>query len=100
MEHYLKLEDLDFGMASPERYEAALSSAGFIDINLRNRNRWYAKEARRELADLSGEKRSDYESLTSEEYIKYPIDTWSAMIKVIDTGEHCPHHFNAQKPFN
>ena len=100
MKNYLKLEDLDFGMASPGRYEAALRSAGFININLKNRNKWYAKEARRELADLSGAKRSDYESLTSKEYIKYSIDTWTAMIKVIDTGEHCPHHFNAQKPFD
>ena len=100
MKNYLKLEDLDFGMASPGRYEAALRSAGFINITLKNRNKWYAKEARRELADLSGAKRSDYESLTSKEYIKYSIDTWTAMIKVIDTGEHCPHHFNAQKPFD
>ena len=71
MKNYLKLEDLDFGMASPSRYEAALNSAGFININLRNRNKWYAKEARRELADLSGAKRSNYENLTSKEYSLY-----------------------------
>ena len=100
MKKYLKLEDLDFGMASPDRYKAALRSAGFNNINLRNRNKWYAKEARRELDDLSGIKRSDYEKLTSVEYIEYSIATWTAMIKVIDTGEHCPHHFSAQKPIN
>ena len=98
MKAYLKLEDLDFGMASPKRYENALKVAGFININLKNRNYWYAKQARKELEDLSGVRRHDYEKLTSKEYIIYSIDTWRAMIKVIDTGEHCPHHFNAQKP--
>lgn len=98
MKKYLKLEDLDFGMASPKKYQAALKVAGFANIKLKNRNKWYSVEARRELEDLSGKKRRDYEKLTSEEYIAYSIDTWKAMIKVIDTGEHCPHHFSAQKP--
>jgi len=98
MKKYLKLEDLDFGMASPARYENALRAAGFVDIKLKSRNQWYAKQARMELSDLSGVKRSNYEKITSKEYIDYSIDTWKAMIKVIDTGEHCPHHFSAQKP--
>ena len=46
----------------------------------------------------SGMSFSEYEKLTSKEYIEYSIDTWQAMIKVIDSGEHCPHHFSAQKP--
>ena len=98
MKAYLKLEDLDFGMASPARYNRALEAAGFVNIKFKSRNHWYAKQARIELKDLSGVKRSDYEKLASRQYIDYSIETWKAMIKVIDTGEHSPHHFSAQKP--
>jgi phosphoethanolamine N-methyltransferase len=28
------------------------------------------------------------------------IETWNAMIAVLETGEHCPHHIKCKKPFN
>jgi SAM-dependent methyltransferase len=52
MKEYLASEDLDFGMASPATYEAALQTAGFTSIVLTNRNPWYREQARRELALL------------------------------------------------
>ena len=100
MKHYLELEDLGFGMASPLRYEKALKNCGFNSIEVQNRNSWYRNEARRELDILSGSDRKSYEKLTSEEFIKTQIMTWKAMITVLDTGEHCPHHFKAIKPNN
>jgi phosphoethanolamine N-methyltransferase len=39
MAHYIRLEDLDFAMASPARYRRALAAAGFTGIRLVNRNR-------------------------------------------------------------
>ena len=54
MEAYLRSEDLDFGMASPARYRAALKRAGFEDIRLTNRNAWYRGQAQDELARLEG----------------------------------------------
>ncbi len=98
MKHYLELEDLGFGMASPYRYEGALKNCGFDSIEVRNRNSWYRNEARRELGILSGSDRKSYEKLTSKDFIANQILTWKAMIKVLDTGEHCPHHFRALKP--
>ena len=41
MADYIAREDLDFGMASPERYRRALEAAGFVDVSLTNRNPWY-----------------------------------------------------------
>ena len=45
MADYIAAEGLDFAMASPERYERALKAAGFQDVVLTNRNRWYREEA-------------------------------------------------------
>lgn len=98
MAHYLACEDLDFGMASPARYRAALEAAGFTDIRLTDRNPWYREEARRELARLQGPERASFESHLGAEEIARQIRTWSAMIPVLDSGEHCPHHLRATKP--
>ena len=98
MKYYLDLEDLGFGMASPIVYEKSLRKSGFTSIEVRNRNSWYTNEARRELDILSGSDRRSYEKLTSQEFINRQILTWKAMIKVLETGEHCPHHFRAIKP--
>ena len=38
-----------FGMASPQRYEAAMRGAGFVDVRTVNRNPWYREVARGEL---------------------------------------------------
>ena len=98
MEHYLACEDLDFGMASPARYRAALEAAGFADVRLVDRNPWYRLEARRELAVLTGPERARLELLVGAEEIARQVRTWSAMLPVLDSGEHCPHHLRARKP--
>lgn len=98
MAAYIAMEDLDFEMASPARYEKALADAGFRNIALTNRNAWYLALAREELASFSGAKRSDWEQAHGADLIASSIETWSAMITVLETGEHCPHHLLAQKP--
>ena len=98
MLHYLKLEDLGFDMASPLRYQAALQNAGFKDIIFNNRNKWYLEQARKEMLILSDKKRTEFEAISSKKYMDLTIKTWQAMIKVLETGEHCPHHIYCRKP--
>jgi phosphoethanolamine N-methyltransferase len=98
MADYIAKEDLDFGMASPARYRAALEGAGFVEVALTNRNPWYREVARKELALLQGAGRAKFEELCGAEEIARQIETWSAMVVVLDSGEHCPHHFRARKP--
>lgn len=98
MAHYLKLEDLDFGMASPGRYERALQAAGFEHVTLVNRNAWYLETAKGELERLQSSDRAKFEAAIGAEEVGKQIETWKAMIPVIGTGEHCPHHFRARKP--
>ena len=98
MATYIALEDLDFAMASPTRYQRALEAAGFTDITLRNRNPWYAEIAETELARLKGPERSILEAAHGADLIASSIETWTAMITVLKSGEHCPHHLRARKP--
>ena len=98
MADYLRKENLDFGMASPATYRAALEAAGFVDIALDDRHRWYFGVAQQELARLTGPERPRFEELATRQEIADQIETWTAMLVVLETGEHCPHHFRARKP--
>lgn len=98
MAHYIKLEDLDFAMASPARYARALEAAGFADIRLVNRNGWYREQARAELERMTGRERAEFERLLGAEAVARQIRTWTAMLPVLESGEHCPHHLRGRKP--
>ena len=98
MAHYIECEGLDFAMASPARYEKALKAAGFEEVRLTNRNPWYREVARDELATLQGPKRAELEKAYGVDFIAEQVATWTAMVEVLETGEHCPHHLRGRKP--
>ena len=54
MKEYIASEGLDFGMASPDRYRAAMEQAGFTDIAVTSRNGWYRQTARKEHEAMKG----------------------------------------------
>lgn len=98
MTHYLRMEDLEFAMASPGRYRAAMEAAGFADVELVNRNPWYAEVARTELAELTGPNAAAWKARHAPDFIDHQIALWTAMVPVLATGEHCPHHIKGRKP--
>lgn len=98
MEAYVAAEDLGFAMGSPERYVEAMTGAGFTDVRVVSRNRWYLDRARAELADLKGQRNAEFVAACGKEYIDYQINTWTLMVQVLETGEHCPSHLFATKP--
>lgn len=98
MKTYIAYEDLDFAMASPARYQRALETAGFVDVSLRNRNRWYREIALEELRWLEGPDRAGFEQRHGQDFIAKSIRTWHAMNVVLKSGEHCPHHLRGQRP--
>ena len=97
MADYVKAEGLDFAMASPLTYEAAMQKAGFSNIELVNRNQWYAKVAAEELKWLMGANRSGLSLRHGKDFIDEQIDIWTKLVDVLELGEHCPHHIRAQK---
>lgn len=98
MAAYLEAEGLSFGMASQKRYATAMERAGFRDIELENRNPWYRDVAREELDRLKGALRAKAIEAVGEEYVEKNIRTWTAMQRVLDSGEHCPTHLRGRKP--
>ena len=98
MAAYIAAEGLDFGMASPQRYARGLADAGFVDIELRNRNAWYREVARDELVRLTGPDHDRFVAMLGAGEVAAQIRTWTAMVPVLESGEHCPHHFRARKP--
>jgi len=98
MADYIKEEGLDFAMASPTTYLQAMNDAGFVDIELVNRNPWYAKVAAQELIWLTGADRDELSKRHGIDYINHQVDVWTKLVEVLESGEHCPHHIRARKP--
>lgn len=98
MADYLIAEDLGFGMASPERYRRALEDTGFVDVVLRNRNAWYLETAREELRQLEQVDRARFDAVVGPDEVDRQIRTWRAMLPVLESGEHCPHHVRGRRP--
>lgn len=98
MKAYLKAEGLSFGMASAATYLSAMGEAGFVETRAESRNAWYRDVARQELARLKGPLHSAAVAAVGEAYVAKNMQTWTAMQKVLDSGEHCPTHLRGIKP--
>jgi phosphoethanolamine N-methyltransferase len=98
MKAYIAAEGLSFTMASPSRYAEAMRRAGFTDITVRDRNPWYREVAREELARLKGPLYAQAAKAVGAAYVDKNINTWEAMQKVLDSGEHRPTHLRGWKP--
>jgi len=98
MAAYIAAEGLDFGMASPSRYNAAMEAAGFRAIETVSRNAWYREQARVELARLQGPLGEAAAKIVGADFVAKNCGIWERIIPVLDSGEHCPTHLRAQKP--
>ena len=75
-----------------------MREAGFEEVELVNRNPWYAEVAAEELAWLTGDTRPGLEERHGKEFIGHQVETWTKMLRVLEKGEHCPHHIRGKKP--
>jgi phosphoethanolamine N-methyltransferase len=98
MAYYLEVEGLDFGMASAQRYEKALQSAGFVDLKHRDRNAWYSDLSRKEYEKMKGPLYPKMAEMLGSENADRYVEIWRAMNLVLESGELCPGHFRAVKP--
>jgi ubiquinone/menaquinone biosynthesis C-methylase UbiE len=98
MKAYIEAEGLSFSMASPARYLDAIKRAGFVETSYDDRNAWYRETARRELGQLKGPLYYKASAAVGPDYVDKNIETWEAMLKVLDSGEHRPTHLRGRKP--
>lgn len=98
MRAYLEAEGLSFRMASPARYVRALEAAGFAEIATRDRNAWYLGLALAERDRLAGAWGRQAAHRLGEGCIARNLRTWTAMVAVLESGEHRPTHLRARRP--
>jgi hypothetical protein len=98
MLEFFRLEGIAYNMADIPETTAALARAGFIEIEVRDRNEWYWELARRELASLEGELKALVTERIGAPRAAHFIDNWRQMVRVLERGELRPAHVKARKP--
>jgi SAM-dependent methyltransferase len=97
LKSYVALEGLGFGLASPNRYFAALRGAGFGQITYRDRTAWYREQTHAEIEALDGRLRAKLEAEVGKEFLEHELVVWRALAVVLDTAELGPGHWRASK---
>ncbi|MGD2173292.1 MAG: methyltransferase domain-containing protein [Gammaproteobacteria bacterium] len=98
MQAYIEVEGLDFRLASAATYADALEAAGFVDIEIVDRNEWYRQEARKERDDLKGALYKGLASRVGDEFLEREVEVWDKMIVAVDLGQLRPTHLRGRKP--
>jgi SAM-dependent methyltransferase len=98
MLEFFRLEGIAYNMANIAESTAALARAGFVEIELRDRNDWYRDLARRELAALEGELRPLVTARIGRERAEHFVNNWRQLVLVLERRELWPAHLKARKP--
>ena len=97
MQEYIDAEGLEMLMCSLEKYKELLQETNFTDIQIKDRNDWYLKKAKKELEDIEGPLYQKVLDVLGLEETIGAIDIWKKLIGVLEIGEHRPGHFRAKK---
>jgi SAM-dependent methyltransferase len=97
MLEFFRLEGIAYNMASPEQSRAALVSAGFVSVEVLDRNDWYRDLARRELGAMEGPLAPVIVERIGPARARHFIDNWRQLVVVLDRGELRPAHLRAQR---
>jgi phosphoethanolamine N-methyltransferase len=98
MLEYFRLEGLTYNMATLQETGGTLSSAGFVDVELRDRNEWYRDLAVRESAAIEGEWYPTILSRLGESRAQHFVANWRQLALVLRRGELRPAHYRARRP--
>jgi len=85
-------------METPANTAAALEAAGFAGVELRDRNEWYRRAVREELALVSGKNLERLAKVVGEEAARHRLASSTAKLEVVDRGELRPVHMRGRKP--
>jgi SAM-dependent methyltransferase len=88
----------DFTMWSLAEAGRVVTTLGFVDVELEDRNQWYLAEARREVDELRGPSRADFVDRYGEEATVGEIDFWTLLVDNLDQGALRPGHIRGRKP--
>lgn len=98
MLEFFRLEGIAYNMASLEESAAALRTAGFDAVEIRDRNAWYLDLARQELQAMEGRLNAVIVQRIGAPRARHFIDNWRQLVVVLTRGELRPGHLKAVKP--
>ncbi len=97
MEQFHTLSNNEFDMVAAKEYEIKLESAGFDNITIRDRNKWYLNIAKQELKNIQALKAEMIDVLGQEIYENNWELFWKTLIETLKSGEFRPTHIKAVK---
>jgi phosphoethanolamine N-methyltransferase len=97
MLEFLRLEGIAYNMASLADSAVALQSAGFVRIEVTDRNAWYLPLARRELEAISGRLKPLIIERLGADKAEHFVANWRQLVLVVERGELRPGHLRATK---
>jgi SAM-dependent methyltransferase len=98
LQEFFRLEGITYNMATQEQSAAALRTAGFSSIEVRDRHDWYRDLARRELEAMEGRLHPVILARIGPERTQHFLADWRQMVVVLERGELRPGHLKAIKP--
>ena len=98
MMRWMATADLTFSMATPQATAEALQAAGFAEVEVRNRNRWFQQQSRQDLAQLEGPASEAIKKVWGEDGLRRYIYRTRLRIEIVDSGELSPCHLRSRKP--
>jgi len=98
MLEYFRLEGITYNLACAADTVAALRTAGFTDIEVRDRTDWYLELAKRELASMQAEWYPLMESRLGPQRAQHFVANWQQLVVVLARGELRPAHLKARSP--
>ena len=98
MTDWLEIVHLDFALETPENTAAALRQAGFADVAVRDRNRWYLGEVQREIECVSGANFERAVEALGRETAEHRLRSSTLKKRVVERGELRPCHLIGRKP--
>lgn len=88
---------LSFEMATPEVTQSAMTSAGFAEVEVRDRNRWFIEQSRRDLERLEGPAYRTVAAVQGEAGARTLIHRTRLRIEIVESGELTPCHLKGVK---
>jgi SAM-dependent methyltransferase len=98
MMEFFRLEGIAYNMTSLAESAAALRSAGFGAVEVRDRHDWYLDLAQRELAAMEGPLHPTIVNRIGNDRARHFIDNWRQLVVVLKRGELRPGHLKAVRP--
>ena len=98
MREWLDVVGLTFRLESAEASAALVEACGFVDVEWRDRNAWYAEAVRDELATLTDDNYARLVKRLGSEAAAQRLESTTKKKVIVDGGELRPGHLRARRP--